>query len=108
MRHRMQLLFLKENLSAIFFTVSPVPILRDLTEIFAIISDTESKSILRAAVGELCRKNDGAIYFPSFEIFRAVSCFTNKSAFGMDDGSSKHPNQEYIDLMVDKFISLYL
>ena len=50
------------------FTVSPVPLKATAEPQHVLAATTYSKSVLRAAVGEVCQRQDGCAYFPSYEI----------------------------------------
>jgi hypothetical protein len=56
----------------ILLTVSPVPLAGTLSGHHVLLANTESKSILRAVVGGLCRNSDRIDYFPSFEMMSAA------------------------------------
>ncbi|MCD4852199.1 GSCFA domain-containing protein [Arthrobacter sp. AK01] len=49
-------------------TVSPVALAATATDDHVLVSTTYSKSVLRAAVGDLAKKYEDVAYFPSFEI----------------------------------------
>jgi hypothetical protein len=96
------------NFKHLFVTISPIPLSASIGNNSAVIADMESKSILRNAVGIFSRSNTlDVTYFPSFEVFRFLPCFRNESAFGLDDGSSRHPNYNYISTVIDLFIKKY-
>lgn len=96
------------NFKHLFVTISPIPLSVSIGNNSAVIADMESKSILRNAVGIFSRSNTlDVTYFPSFEVFRFLPCFRNESAFGLDDGSSRHPNYNYISTVIDLFIKKY-
>lgn len=64
------------------FTVSPVPLTATATDQHVLTATVESKSILRAVVGELHRTYDFVDYFPSYELvashpMRAMSYRSN-------------------------------
>ncbi|MGH1573425.1 GSCFA domain-containing protein [Methylobacterium sp. P31] len=52
----------------ILLTVSPVPLVATYEGRHVLVSTTYSKSVLRAAVGEICQEHEGVDYFPSYEI----------------------------------------
>lgn len=61
----------------LLLTVSPVPLTATASGEHVLTSTTHSKSILRAAAGELCANHDRIDYFPSYELitgspFRAM------------------------------------
>lgn len=52
----------------LIFTVSPVPLIATYEDRHVLVSTTESKAILRAAIGEVAARDAGVDYFPSYEI----------------------------------------
>jgi hypothetical protein len=50
------------------FTVSPVPLIATYEERHVLVSTTESKAVLRAAIGEVAAADSGVAYFPSYEV----------------------------------------
>ncbi len=96
------------NFKHLFVTVSPIPLMASVGNNSTVVADMESKSILRNAVGIFSRSNTSNVtYFPSFEIFRSLPCFRDETAFGDDDGSSRHPNYNYVNTTIDCFIKKY-
>jgi hypothetical protein len=59
-------------------TVSPVPLTATATGRHALVATTHSKSVLRAAAGQLADERDDVDYFPSYEI---ISGFPYRAAF---------------------------
>ncbi|MFI8008250.1 GSCFA domain-containing protein [Streptomyces sp. NPDC086010] len=53
-------------------TVSPVPLTATATGRHAVVATTFSKSVLRAAAGQLADEDDRVDYFPSYEIVTAL------------------------------------
>jgi hypothetical protein len=49
-------------------TVSPVPLIATYEPQHALVATTYSKSVLRAAAGEVCASHENCDYFPSYEI----------------------------------------
>ena len=49
-------------------TLSPVPLLATYQDQHAVVADTVSKALLRAAIDEFSRAHPEVIYFPSYEI----------------------------------------
>jgi hypothetical protein len=52
----------------LIFTVSPVPLLATYEPKHALVATTYSKSVLRAAIDEVCSRHEHCDYFPSYEI----------------------------------------
>ncbi|MEO7391656.1 MAG: GSCFA domain-containing protein, partial [Ramlibacter sp.] len=50
------------------FTVSPVPLIATYEDRHVLVSTTESKAILRSAIGQAVAEDGGIDYFPSYEI----------------------------------------
>ncbi len=59
-------------------TVSPVPLTATATDAHVLSASTYSKSVLRAAAGELCDASSQVDYFPSFEL---ISSHPQKGIF---------------------------
>jgi hypothetical protein len=49
-------------------SVSPVPLVATATPQHVVVATSYSKSVLRAACGEVCTRNSAIVYFPSYEI----------------------------------------
>lgn len=52
----------------VILTVSPVPLIATYEPQHALVATTYSKSVLRAAAGEICARHQNCDYFPSYEI----------------------------------------
>jgi hypothetical protein len=52
----------------VMLTVSPVPLVATHEDRHVLVSTVASKSILRAVADELCRRDPGIAYFPSYEV----------------------------------------
>jgi ABC-type polysaccharide/polyol phosphate transport system ATPase subunit len=52
----------------VILTVSPVPLIATYESQHALVATTYSKSVLRAAAGEICTRHKNCDYFPSYEI----------------------------------------
>ena len=59
----------------IILTVSPVPLVATYTGHNVLVASTYSKSVLRAAVGEVEEKRGNVAYFPSYEIISHPASF---------------------------------
>ncbi len=53
------------------FTISPVPLTATATDDHVMVATMHSKSVLRAAIGELHKAYDNIDYFPSYELVAA-------------------------------------
>jgi hypothetical protein len=95
------------NAKKLYLTVSPVPLAASLLSRSAPVDDSESKSILRTTAGMLRTEcPDFFTYFPSFEVFRWLSCFRDEAAFGASDGNTRHANDQMVVSVVDAFIKI--
>lgn len=72
-----------------FFTVSPVPLMATATPAQVAVATSYSKSVLRAAAGELYAAHDFVDYFPSYEIITAPFM---KGYFFQPDGREVLPH----------------
>jgi hypothetical protein len=70
-------------------TVSPVPLTATATGRHALVATTFSKSVLRAAAGQLADEDDRVDYFPSYEI---VTGLPELPAFPASSDDRKPPN----------------
>ncbi len=52
----------------VILTVSPVPLIATYEQHHVLVSTTYSKAVLRAVAGEVGRRHDNVVYFPSYEI----------------------------------------
>ncbi|CAO4179303.1 GSCFA domain-containing protein [Methylorubrum populi] len=53
----------------VIVTVSPVPLIATYLDQHVLVSNAQSKAVLRAAAGEICERGDPRlVYFPSYEI----------------------------------------
>jgi len=105
LRRMDELLARHSRVRNIFLTVSPVPLAASLLSSSAAVDDSESKSILRATAGIVCReKPQRFTYYPSFEAFRWLPCFQDQAAFGADDGSFRHTNTDLVENVVSIFL----
>ena len=82
----------------IILTVSPIRHLSD-----GLSENSLSKSILRVAADEICRRCDNATYFPSFEI---LNDDLRDYRFYAEDLA--HPSQQAVDYIWEKFVAAAL
>jgi|GEM_PF-1607816 len=86
----------------IIISVSPVPLRATFQDINSIVANTESKSILRAAVGQFVKEHpDFVSYFPSFEIVTQLA----ESPFEADN---RHVTDETVNLIMNFFNQYYI
>lgn len=86
----------------IIFTVSPVPLIATYENQHVLAATTYSKSVLRAAAGEIAKTNLNCDYFPSYEI---ITGNYNKGKYFEDDLRSIKP--EGVDHVMRLFLSGY-
>ncbi len=86
----------------ILLTVSPVPLNATFVERDVLISNSYSKSCLRAAVEELYWKYDFTDYFPSYEM---VTLSDYNIVWESD---RRHVKSEFVSQIMDNFLSNYI
>jgi hypothetical protein len=83
-------------------TVSPVPFKATFTGNDALVANTYSKSVLRAAVEAFVRSHDNTDYFPSYEIVT----LTDRSTAYLED--CIHINSGVVDRIMTSVVSHYV
>lgn len=84
-------------------TVSPVPLVANRSEKNVLVASSYSKSVLRAAAGEIERDNPNVDYFPSYEII------SHPASFGQYlDSDLREVTQRGVAHVMDCFVSSYL
>ncbi len=83
-------------------TVSPVPLIATYENQHVLVSTTYSKSVLRAAAGEISKANTQCDYFPSYEI---ITGNYNRGQYFENDLRSIR--QEGVDHVMRIFLSSY-
>jgi GSCFA family/Polysaccharide biosynthesis enzyme WcbI len=86
----------------IILTVSPVPLIATYENQHVLVSTTYSKSVLRAAAGEIAKNNSHCDYFPSYEI---ITGNYNRGQYFEDDLRSI--KQEGVDHVMRLFLLSY-
>jgi GSCFA family/Polysaccharide biosynthesis enzyme WcbI len=86
----------------IILTVSPVPLIATYEHQHVLVSTTYSKSVLRAAAGEIAKANAHCDYFPSYEII--TGNYSRGQYFETDLRSIR---QEGVDHVMRIFLSSY-
>lgn len=81
-------------------SLSPVPLIATYRDDHCVVADTVSKSILRVAIDEFCRNHPEVIYFPSYEIVRAMS----DTPFESDN---RHVRLDLVERIMKTFMSSY-
>jgi len=86
----------------VIISVSPVPLERTFSTLDVATANTESKSILRAVAGQICREYKERVhYFPSYD---AATAFRLGNVF-MPDG--RHITKDFANKMVSLFQKFY-
>jgi ABC-type polysaccharide/polyol phosphate transport system ATPase subunit len=83
-------------------TVSPVPLIATYEAQHALVATTYSKSVLRAAAGEICARHKNCDYFPSYEI--VTGSYSRGSYFESD---LRSVTSEGIDHVMRVFLKHY-
>jgi hypothetical protein len=86
----------------IILTVSPVPLIATYEHQHVLVSTTYSKSVLRAAAGEIAKANAHCDYFPSYEIITG-----NYSRGQYFETDLRSITQEGVDHVMRIFLSSY-
>ncbi|MHA1233214.1 MAG: GSCFA domain-containing protein, partial [Candidatus Helarchaeota archaeon] len=86
----------------VILTTSPVPLGRTFMKRDHLISNTESKSILRAVCGQIEREFKNVTYYPSYEIAMNM----DKSKVFKPDG--RHVNPGFVKTIMKHFESIFL
>ena len=98
----MQLLFSeRKNTNAtpkFILTVSPVPLTATAVNQHVLISTIYSKSVLRAAAGEIYMRHEYVDYFPSYELI--TNAFFPTSHF---EDNKRNVKSESVDLVMNAF-----
>ncbi len=83
--------------ATIVFTVSPVALGRTFTKNDVVTANTESKSLLRTAAGQVVREEENVFYFPSFEIANSLGEATFKE-------SGRHVKEDVVFAITEVFM----
>lgn len=86
----------------IILTVSPAPLHLTYTQDDIAVANTYSKSVLRAAAGEICARRANADYFPSYE---SVILSPRDVAYGPDQ---IHVSRQIVRFNIDRMLQQYL
>lgn len=85
----------------IILTVSPVSLSRTFQENDVIVVNTESKSILRAVLGQVARERKNVIYLPSYDFVTA------RGYEHSYQGDRRHVLRPVVDRIVGQFFEAY-
>ena len=88
-------------LAPIVLTVSPVSLSRTFQDSDVVTVNTESKSILRAVLGQVSRERDSVIYLPSFEF---VTARGYEHAYEID---RRHVQRPVVAEIIDQFFDAF-
>ncbi len=86
----------------VILTVSPAPLHLTFTDDDVAVANTYSKSVLRAAAGEICARRTNIDYFPSYE---SVMLSPRNVAFAEDQ---IHVSPSIVRFNVDRMLQRYL
>lgn len=86
----------------IILTVSPAPLHLTFTSDDIAVANTYSKSVLRAAAGEICARRANVEYFPSYE---SVTLSPRDAAYGSDQ---IHVTGQIVRFNIDRMLQQYL
>ncbi len=96
----LDLLFSKYPDKQVVLTVSPVPLAMTFSTTDVATANAESKSILRAVAGQICREySANVMYFPSYEMATALP-----GAVYQKDG--RHVLPEFADRVIQAFLQV--
>lgn len=84
-------------------TVSPVPLAATFTDEHVCVASMQSKSVLRAAVGELSAMDERVSYFPSYEV---VAGFGTPRSYYADD--LRHVTEAGVRHVMRVFVGNYM
>ena len=97
-REIVQILKQRRAAASVTFTISPVPLKRTYRAgIDVSVANSESKSVLRAALGQVCRECSQVHYFPSYEVVTAIG----SRAFKRD---GRHVKPEVVSSILCSFL----
>jgi hypothetical protein len=107
-REMLSLLRLHLADTPIFLTVSPIPLQATFTGQNCVVADTQSKTVIRAAVGETLGEieDENVIYWPAFEMIRWLG--SHLSYATLHDGDSRHPDKGLVDDIISAFCRIHL
>lgn len=86
----------------VILTVSPAPLHLTFTDDDIAVANTYSKSLLRAAAGEICARRKNVDYFPSYE---SVTLSPRDVAYGADQ---VHVTKSIVRFNIDRMLQRYL
>lgn len=98
-RAALEMFFARYPEKHVVISVSPVGLDMTFSQYDVGTANNESKAILRAVAGQICREFENAIYFPSYE----MATILKKNVYE-DDG--RHVLQSFADEVVATFVSL--
>lgn len=88
----------------ICLTLSPVPLGSSFSTEGVVHDDVLSKAVLRVALADVMSSElPGVHYWPSFEAVKWLAAHSPWSAFGEEDGISRHPSRWLVDAVLDAY-----
>ena len=97
----LEMLFSRYPNKRVVLTVSPVPLSASYSATDIFTANLESKSILRAVAGQICREYDNAFYFPAYEI---ANLLPTRKVFESD---GRHVLPQFAERVVALFEASY-
>ena len=91
----------RKPMAPIVLTVSPVALERTFQECDVVTVNTESKSILRAVLGQVARERENVMYLPSFEF---VTASGSERAYEAD---RRHVRRPVVNEIIDQFFAAF-
>lgn len=85
----------------IVLTVSPVALARTFQDADVVTTNTESKAVLRAVLGQVCREKENVHYLPSFELVTYGGLARSYT------GDWRHVKRSVVHEIVEQFFNAY-
>ena len=87
-------------------SVSPVRLGMTYADVDVATANTESKAILRAVAGQICREySENVLYFPSYEMaLFGIGALTGTGSVFESDG--RHIRSEFVEMATSAFIEV--
>lgn len=83
----------------IIFTVSPVALERTFRDMDVVVANMESKTLLRAAAGQICREYPNVHYLPSYELF---------TYHDLAHDNGRHATRDGVETVLDLFAKAFM
>jgi hypothetical protein len=83
----------------VILTVSPVALERTFRDMDVVVANMESKTLLRAVAGQICREYENVHYLPSFELF---------VYHDLHHDNGRHATRDGVETVLDLFAKSFL